>query len=116
MRCMFCGKDSPGEYCSEECLEECRRFEAFARRHEMHFLAGVLIPCFGLIASVPLLLIFPWGRAVFSAMIAAMGVVTLAFPFATPDTVRVMGVRRSVRLVRALSSVMLAMALLIYFL
>ncbi len=77
--------------------EELRRFVAYQRRYGRVFLGLVILSIVAaLVVRSPL-----W----MGVLMMGLGVVTYAFPFATPETVRMIGMRASIRSVRYISIV-----------
>lgn len=84
-------------FVSPEHEREFRRFNAYELRYGRLFVGIIL-------AGTVLLAAFALGGSSLGAGLTmiAIGVVTLLFPFATPQTVRIHGLRRSIQMSRRL--------------
>lgn len=108
MTCKYCGKNSPTEYCNEFCKNEYERYMDNVSRNTKWFTLGFLtavILCFVGVFTEYVLFIVGIG-------ILIIGFVFVLFPFATPQTVDVIGVRRSVKLVYITGIVFLLLGIL----
>lgn len=85
--------------------EEFRRFHARTARCGYRFFA-----LFVLLMAAGFVLVPFASDVTVGIFLAVLAVVMLVFPFATPQTVRLMGVRASVWLVRGIAAVVLAWA------
>lgn len=112
MKCMYCNKKIPGEmengiiekidgmtctFCSETCKEGCEKFLSFAKKYEKLFLALVIIPM--IICTFASLILGEW---VVCLMIVILGATLTLFPFCTPQTIQLTGVKKSVLIGRIL--------------
>lgn len=94
----------PGKGYVEETHWVCPAHEEQFRR----FHASVMRRGYTFLALLGLIVVASWGLVLFQSavgvalLLLGIGAVMLAFPFATPQTVQMLGVRRSVRLVRIL--------------
>lgn len=112
MRCMNCNKKIPGgienavvekidgltcSFCSEDCKEDCGKFLNYARKYEKLFLALVIIPM--IICTFASLILGEW---VVCLMLVILGATLTLFPFCTPQTIQLIGVKKSVLIGRIL--------------
>lgn len=112
MKCMYCNKKIPGEmengiiekidgmtcsFCSETCKEDCEKFLGFAKKYEKLFLALVFIPM--IICTFASFILGEW---VVCLMIVILGATLTLFPFCTPQTIQLTGVKKSVLIGRIL--------------
>lgn len=112
MKCMYCNKKIPGEmengiiekidgmtcsFCSETCKEDCEKFLSFAKKYEKLFLALVIIPM--IICTFASFILGEW---VVCLMIVILGATLTLFPFCTPQTIQLTGVKKSVMIGRIL--------------
>lgn len=104
MRCAYCNKECYGQFCSEGCQNEYKRFEEYAKRHEIHF----IILLFGsMLFMVPMFAFIDHAITFLGLMLISMGATMTAFPFCTPETNRMWGVRKSVKVARILGIAMI---------
>ena len=129
-RCMYCNKTNQTPHpvtiegmtcvcCSSECAEKTADFARFAKKNTVRFLIGVLVcPLVLMLGSIfPLSLGYSTiGSMLFCAGWAAVGVTMIVFPFATPQTSQLMGIRKSTVLVRVIGIALLIMTPLFWFL
>lgn len=105
LRPLTVGKEqTPVECCSEECAEKTRAFFAFFDRTKPLFFIGIglsmaLIFCSAVILTAVGLL--P-GGILMGAAFAVLGITALLFPFATPQTFAIFGIRKTLWLTRGL--------------
>lgn len=112
MKCMYCNKKIPGEmengiikkidgmtctFCSETCKEDCEKLLGFAKKYEKLFLALVIIPM--IICTFASFILGEW---VVCLMIVILGATLTPFPFCTPQTIQLTGVKKSVLIGRIL--------------
>lgn len=91
--------------------EELRRFVDLALRRGRFFLAVMLGGSVVMTAASVLIPVWPWALWGVTGGLAAMGVTIVLCPFATPETVRTIGIRRSVALARVAGVVTVGMAI-----
>ena len=111
MRCLYCGKETEGEYCSEYCREMTARFQDRAENNAKWIVLGIVLS----------LLIIPvsyvTGRPHLAVLcMAGIGLTFLIFPYGTPETNSRGGVRRGILYVRSASAAVIAAALVLSYL
>lgn len=84
-------------FCSEACKEDCKKFLGFAKKYEKLFLALVIIPM--IICTFASLVLGEW---VVCLMLVILGATLTLFPFCTPQTIQLIGVKKSVLIGRIL--------------
>lgn len=84
-------------FCSETCKEDCEKFLGFAKKYEKLFLALVIIPM--IICTFASFILGEW---VVCLMIVILGATLTLFPFCTPQTIQLTGVKKSVLIGRIL--------------
>lgn len=98
-RCTFCGRilsengghrTEEGQFCSEECRTNYQEAVKRDSRYVKFFMAGILIALVLVLAGACVGDMLLTGEAC-----AFMGVVILVLPFATPETVTMIGYRKS---------------------
>lgn len=84
--------------CSLDCEQHFTKFAAYARRFVPLFL-GFILGCVLILMFSPIFL----PPKILPLFFVYAGVVILIFPFATPETVKIFGVRKSIMMVRGVS-------------
>jgi predicted nucleic acid-binding Zn ribbon protein len=97
--------------CSSDCEHRLRKFNDHVRRFGFLFLSLIGLSLASLVALLFVLpkALIPVGLG---SIISFIGAALMVFPFPTPETVRLLGVRRSVALVRSLGVLLLVMGVL----
>ncbi len=98
--------------CGDECETNIRRFNEYVQSHVVHFLFGIIVlPLLGLI---PLLFHF-YGLSLF-LVFSLLGAVMIKYPFATPQTVTLLGAKKSISLIKTggIFSMVAAVVMLIF--
>ena len=98
--------------CGEECLNKTLAFLEFAKRNTKYFLIGVIAcPAVFMFGSL-----FPFsagnnfiGSVLFCIGWSSVGLSLFAFPFATPQTSQLFGLRNAVRIVKILGIAVIAL-------
>ena len=102
MRCLCCHKESFSKHCSSECQKKCEDFQAHVDKYGIK----MLLLFFGsLVFIIPTIIfdeIFYIG-----VMVAVMGAVVIISPFETDDTVQMLGLRKTVNVIRPLGAGMM---------
>ena len=116
MRCYWCGqKISKNNTCSERCGEKLTKYKERVEKNKIKF-ALFLLGYF--IIYMVLLLVeagsggFPYIS--FSWLFGVLGIILFIFPFVTPQTIRIIGVRKSVILIRIIGTCLIVMGLVIF--
>jgi hypothetical protein len=114
LRCDYCHSDSHTLNTNMECRAKYDEFEAFGNKYQYVFLA--LLALETLLFCIMVFFIDPW--VAMGILLAAMGVTIAVFPFCTPETIEMVGVKGAIRLGRIIGAVLIAigMALGIIFL
>ncbi|MFX1598580.1 MAG: hypothetical protein ACFFC5_05910 [Promethearchaeota archaeon] len=117
LRCSWCGKKGENlihdklkfgssadkaYFCSMDHLEKTRKFLKYAESHSWHFILSIIIfPVVGMLITltilenVGLLIIF-----------GGLGLTIIIFPFATPQTNSLLGIKNAIRLIRIIGVVL----------
>jgi len=80
-----------------------RRFYGRVQRYALLFLALILISLLGLIVSF--CLNNYWSGYLSVTSLVSMGLVMIVFPFSTPETVAMLGVAKSMKIVRIMGGI-----------
>lgn len=114
-RCSYCGKviENYKTNCGIECKDNYDKFEAYANKRAG--LVSIVLAISLIIAFIGMILTAVNGQL--GAIVATIGclamfIALVVFPFATPETVKLLGVKKSVLIVRVLASVMILYILL----
>ncbi len=125
-RCLWCGKETgenyreimlpakrpgpPGEsaiVCSAACERSALEALKFVRKNSYLFLAGIVS---GLVLAV----LGGFTRTLRLAGVFVIGLTALLFPFVTPQTVKIFGLRRGMMLGRLLGVILLVLGLSLF--
>lgn len=102
MKCKYCNKESCFQYCDDACKKKYDEFDAHCEKYEYLCLILLLIEIFGLLLIAPLLA--PINYYIYVCIwLIAMGITMYVFPFATPETIDMIGLKKCIKLVRAIS-------------
>lgn len=128
-RCLYCNKGSdetalfvnqqkvPGFavskylYCSETCHNEVLLYEKWVNEKSTRFLVLILGAALSFLPFTLLVFLTPYSK-LFAALSTALplilaGIVIYFYPFATPETVRMWGIRKSLRVLKWLSFILI---------
>ena len=109
MKCGYCGRESStgwGRFCSEECRLKEKEFIERAERQAKPFLIMVFAPLLLIIVG----LIFIEHVFLFMALpMFIIGMVMIICPFTTPETVELVGLRKSISVARGCGLVLIFM-------
>lgn len=96
--------------CSDECVHKSERFMDFFDRHKTHFLILLAVAAAVFFSGVLILdgINKAVGSAVFSAGFGLFGFDVFLFPFATPQTFDLLGIRGTAALARVLGAAIVA--------
>ena len=93
--------------CGDHCEEQTRAFYKYAETHLVHFLVGLFgLPAIGLAVTLLMLKIDNGGVGMF-IIFAGMGWVIIKYPFVTPQTIQLFGIKKSIRFVRIMGFLMI---------
>lgn len=109
-RCLYCGKlvTEDKTYCNVQCKDKYDKFEKTASKRTVLFGVTIAIMIVMMFVGMTLSVVNPNIGTPIIILAAAGLFITLAiFPFATPQTVELIGLKKSVIIVRFLALVML---------
>ena len=108
---MFRGEAEKAYFCSQNHLEETRRFLEYAEAHVWHFILGlILLPVVGMIITFMIL-----ENVGLFVIFGGFGLVIIIFPFATPQTNSLLGIKNSIILVRIIGAVLVVAGIFLLF-
>lgn len=122
--CAYCGRKSdilhtvaagkdktPLSCCSEGCEAKAKRFYGFFDHTKYIFLAGIAVSVIMLFVSVFMLSAgnTETGDSLIGISMSFLGVIVMVFPFATPQTFDLLGIRKTVLLTRILGVFVIAL-------
>lgn len=112
VRCLYCGKEiADGEYCDAVCRYRTERFQARAQRNVKWFVLALLLT----LASI-LIPIITGEAKYYSLVFAGLGLTSIVFPYATPETNSWRGVVNGVRIARVSGLILCGLSLIVYYL
>ena len=89
-------------FCSQNHLEETRKFLKYAETHVWHFISGLIIlPVVGMLITFMIL-----ENVGLFIIFGGFGLVIIIFPFATPQTNNLLGIKNSILLVRIIGVIL----------
>ena len=104
--CKYCGKkliDSQEDYCSKECEIEAKKYLKKVNKYKLPFLIGTFVPAL----SMPF-----FNKPIYIIMATiVIGLVILLFPFPTPETIGIFGIRKSQKVARYLGGFVIIFAI-----
>lgn len=112
LRLVTVGKEQePLACCGEDCARGTLQFYRFFERTKAVFLAGITVSMALLFAGVILLSMrrMQPGAYAMGAAMSLLGLIILLFPFATPQTFNLLGIRKTVWFVRLLGVAIIAL-------
>jgi hypothetical protein len=109
LRCDYCHSDSHTLNTNAECRAKYDTFEAFGNKYQYVFLALLIIEM--VLFCVLAFFMDPW--ASMGILFVAMGVTIFVFPFCTPQTFEMMGVKGTVKLARVLGVILIIAGLIL---
>lgn len=122
MKCMYCNKKIPEgienaviekidgltcTFCGEKCKEDCENFLSFAKKYEKLFLVLIFVPM--ILCTFASFILGEW---VVCLMMVILGAAITLFPFCTPQTIQLTGVKKSVLIGRILGIVLIGMGII----
>jgi hypothetical protein len=109
MKCRYCNGSSVGEFCSKECRTKGERYQENVKKNAKLFLIGVLSP---FLLIIPGLLFIDYVFLFMAIMIFIMAAAFIVFPFSTPETIQMMGIKGSMQFTRGCGVVFILMGIL----
>lgn len=104
--CKYCGKKIVGtqsDYCSKECEIETKKYLKKVNKYKLLFLIGTFVPAL----SMPF-----FNEPIYIILATILiGVVILLLPFPTPETIGVLGIRKSQRLAKYIGAFVIIFAI-----
>jgi hypothetical protein len=93
--------------CGDHCEQNTREFYHYAETHLVHFLVGLFgLPVIGLVVTLLMMKIDNGGVGMF-IIFAGMGAVIIKYPFVTPQTIQLFGIKNSIKLVKVMGVLMI---------
>jgi len=108
-RCAYCHSDTHTLDSDAECRRKYDKFDAFGNKYQYVFLALLIIET--VLFCIMMFFIDPW--ASMGMLFAAMGVTIFVFPFCTPQTFDMLGVKGTIKLARVLGIILIAVGLVL---
>ena len=93
--CKYCNTKTAGEFCSESCRAEFVKFQKYVERYTKLFFLGMFGP---MVLIVPAFVFIDYALIFTAAMVFIMGATVIVFPFTTPQTVNMFGLKKSIRI------------------
>lgn len=110
MKCKNCFVETYGVFCSQECEKTYNDFDTHVKKWTAPFLILVFLP---LLFMIPAFVFFDYFLVFFGLMLLSLGIIMIIFPFATPETISMWGLKRSIKVVRYLGVGMAVVGLLL---
>ena len=103
MRCTYCFKRTGSilykdrYFCTEECRLKTVKYQECLERNTKRYLTGAFAP---LLLLIPGFIFIDYMFIFIFLMLFIMGIVLIVYPFTTPQTIDMMGVKKSMRFAR----------------
>lgn len=128
-KCMYCHQEMENLYpaavgkdktqitcCSEECVHKSEKFFSFFDHTKAYFIIMMIIAMVMLFAGVIVIILNKViGSLLLSISFGLIGLDIVIFPFATPETFRLLGIKRTTILTRVIGAVVVVCSPLLYF-
>lgn len=101
MKCKYCNKESCFQYCNDVCKQKCDEFDSYCEKYKYLFLALIVIEILGFLLVTPFITSGDF-YLYMSIWIIAMGITMYVFPFATPETIDMIGLKKCIKIVKAI--------------
>lgn len=98
-------------YCCDECKDKTISFVNYANRTVIFFIIGIISTV--ILALLPILIpsiVYP----LTTIGVVVLGITAIVFPFSTPQTIGLLGIKKSIIVVRIVGMVLIIAALLWY--
>jgi uncharacterized membrane protein len=102
MKCLYCGKECEGRFCSDECDSRAQSYQE--RVDKVNEAALVLTLMAVMVVFAVVSIIFGLQLSV-GLMLLIIGLIFVPYPFVNTDTFEYMCIRTSILLMRAISAV-----------
>ena len=106
-RCKYCGKPLTGpqeKYCNADCRMKAHAFNRFMDRKTHSFLFLFIVGTAGIIAGSVMMMMKPGvGTGIIGLSLIVWGLNFFILPFGFPDSFYWLGILRSIRIIRAVS-------------
>lgn len=115
MRCYWCDREiSENNTCSEECKEKLEKYKERVEKNKIKF-ALLLLGYFVIYMVLQLIEAgsggFPYIS--FSWLFGVLGLILVIFPFVTPQTIRLIGARKSIIFIRIIGICLMLIGVII---
>ena len=114
MKCAFCGRESStggGRFCSEECRIKEAEFMKLAEEKSKIYPILVLVPY---LLVIPGLIFMDYAFILMSLPLFISGAVIIKYPFTTPETVEMMGLKKSISFARGGGVILILMGVMLF--
>lgn len=102
MKCLYCGKECEGRFCSNECDSKAQSYQE--RVDKVNEAALVLTLMVAMVVFAVISIIFGPQLGV-GLMLLIIGLILVPYPFVNTDTLEYVCIRTSILLMRAISAV-----------
>lgn len=101
MKCRYCNEESCFQYCDDVCKQKYGEFDLYCEKYKYLFLALIVIEILGFLL-VTILITSSDFYLYMGVWIISMGITMYIFPFATPETIDMIGLKKCIKLVRVI--------------
>lgn len=102
MKCLYCGKECGGRFCSDECDSKAQSYQERVDKVNEAALVLTLMAVMVVFAIVAIIFDYRLGLGI---MFLGIGLVFVPYPFVNTETLEFMCIRTSMLLMRAISAV-----------
>lgn len=107
MKCLYCGKETQKDYCSQECRQKAEQYYQKQRKG---------MPIFAVVALIAIGIALLWNHPYRTTIsLVLLGLDFIVFPFTKASTIRRSGIQKSMRIARIIGAIALLAGILSYF-
>lgn len=112
MRCTYCRSESESDFCNIECEVKYKKYISKEKKYASIALILIFLP----LVLLFFIIIDPQNTYAYVGLVILLeGIVFMIFPFATPETITAIGVKRSVQMVRGISLICIVVGTLLLY-
>ena len=107
MKCLYCGKETQKDYCSQECQKKAEQYYRKQRKG---------MPVFAVVALIAIGIALLWNHPYRTTIsLILLGLDFIAFPFTKASTIRRSGIQKSITIASIIGGIALLSGIISYF-
>lgn len=107
MKCLYCGKETQKDYCSQECQQKAEQYYQNQRKD---------MPVFAVVALIAIGMALLWNSPYRTTLsLILLGLDFIIFPFTKASTIRRSGIQKSMTIARCIGGIALLFGIVSYF-